>query len=306
MAINDDTDYPRLTPPDDRYPSPGNLFRSADDLTDEQFDLLAAAWSENALPDDSLAEIEALFASDPAKKAYAGNFRQLRLSPCDDQWKGKNALLRTTPAVKIILRTYLVTLAAAAVAVVLLTLKPFAEKQPAIPAPVSSPDVTVVSEPTETAPLVVIKHIPEPVAAVTKTAVTSEKKELPAAEREQIIKITPVIVSALTETPVITPGIDSRKLLAVKLNEIPSPVNIPEREENWIMKGIADLSRATKKEKTPVDGYTFAKSCINGINSVFGSEMALEKVIGKNGDTVGVTFSSSLLSFSAPVRKSSQ
>ncbi len=161
-------------------------------------------------------------------------------------------------------------------------------------------------KPAETAPLVVKEQIPEPVAAVKKTSVPSEKKVLPAAEREQIVNIAPVMVKARTETPVIIAGIDARKLLAVKFNEIPAPVNIPEREENWIMKGIAGLSRAIKKEKTPVDGYTFAKSCINGINSVFGSEMELEKVISKDGDTVGVSFNSSLLSFSAPVRKSSQ
>ena len=76
--MNDDTDYPRLTPPDDRYPSPGNLFRSAGDLADDQFDILAAAWSEDALPDDSLAEMEALFASDPAKKSLCRKFQAVK------------------------------------------------------------------------------------------------------------------------------------------------------------------------------------------------------------------------------------
>jgi len=306
MAINDDMDYPRLTPLDDRYQSPGNLFRSANDLTDDQLDLLAAAWSENALPEDSPAEMEALFASSPAKKAYVENFRQLRLKPYNDEWKGKNTLLRTTPAAKIIRRAYLVTLAAAAVAVVLLILKPFAEKQPAIQPPVSSPEVAVVSEPIEKAPVVIKEEIQEPVFVITKTAVTSERKNIPAAEQEEIVKITPVTVNARSETPVIIAGIDTPQLLAVKYNEIPAAVNIPEREQNWIMKGIAGLSRAIKKEKAGVDGYYIAKSCINGINSVFGSEMELEKVIGRKGETVSVSFTSSLLSFSAPVRKSSQ
>ncbi len=306
MAINDDTDYPRLTPPDDRYPSPGDLFRSANDLTDDQFDLLAAAWAENTLPDDSLAEMEALFASSPAKKAYAENFRQLRLRPYNDEWKGKNALLRTTPAAKIIRRAYLVTLAAAAVVAVLLTLKPIAEKQPAIPAPVSSPEVAVAPEVIEKAPLVVKEEIPEHIAAVTKTAVSSEKNNLQAAEQEQTVKITPVTVNALTETPVIIAGIDTRQLPAVKLNEIPESVNIPEEEENWLSKGIAGLSKTLKREKTPVDGFVIAKSCIKGINSVFGSNMELEKIVSAEGDTVAVSFNSSLLSFSAPARKSSQ
>jgi len=306
MAIIDDTCYPHLTPSDDRYPSPGKLFRSVNDMTDDQFDLLAAAWSENALPDDSLAEMEALFASGPAKKAYAKKFRLLRLTPCDDEWKGKKALLRTTPAAKIIRRACLVTLAAAAVAVVILTLKPFAEVRTVKQAPVRSPEVAVVSESIETVAPVVKEDVSEPVIAVAKTSVTSLDKVLPAAGSEQVVKTAPVIVNARPETPVIIPGIDGGKLLAIKLNEIPAPHYTPAKETNWIMKGLASLSGSIKKDKTPVDGYTFAKSCINGINSVFGSEMELEKVINKNGDAVGVTFSSSLLSFSAPARKSSQ
>jgi hypothetical protein len=306
MAINDDTDYPRLTPPDDRYPSPGNLFRSANDLTDDQFDLLAAAWSENALSDDSLAEIETLFASIPGRKAYAENFRQLRLRPRDDEWKGLNALLRTTPAAKIIRRVFIVTIAAAAVAFTFLVLKPFAEKQPAITVPVISHEVAMAPEAIETVPPAAGKKMPEPVVAIMETYVTAEKEEHHATEQEQAVKITPIIVSSRTETPVITERPDSRELLAVNLKEIPASLNIPEKEENWIMKGIDGLSKTIRKEKTPVDGYVIAKSCIKGINSVFGSEIELKKVISEEGDTVAVSFNSSLLSFSAPVRKSSQ
>jgi hypothetical protein len=94
--------------------------------------------------------------------------------------------------------------------------------------------------------------------------------------------------------------------LAVNLNDIPASLNIPEKEENWLIKGIAGLSKTTKKEKTPVDGYIIAKSCIKGINSVFGSDMELEKIVSEEGDTIAVSFNSSLLSFSAPVKKSSQ
>ncbi|MFZ0473188.1 MAG: hypothetical protein WAL94_11280 [Bacteroidales bacterium] len=306
MAMNDDTDYPRLTPPDDRYPSHGNLFRSAGDLTDDQFDLLAAAWSENALPDDSLAEMEALFASDPAKKAYAESFGQLRLRPFDDKWSGRHALLRTTPAAKIIRSNWITALAAAAVIFAILFLRPVTDKQTSITAPVSSPEVAIAPEVVETVPAVVKEGNPEPVIAVKITPVTTGKEELPASEREQPVKTTPVTVSARAARPTITAGMESRELLAVNYNKIPVTLNIPEREENWIRKGIAGLSKTTKRGGAPVDGYVIAKSCIKGINSVFGSDMELEKIVSAEGDTVAVSFNSSLLSFSAPVRKSSQ
>lgn len=304
--MNDDTDYPRLTPPDDRYPSHGNLFRSAGDLTDDQFDLLAAAWSEKVLPDDSLAEMEALFASDPAKKAYAESFGQLRLRPFDDKWSGRHALLRTTTSAKIIRRVWLTTLAAAAVILAILFLRPVTDKQTSITAPVSSPEIAMAPEVTESSPAAVNEEMPEPLAAIKITSVTEIKEELPASEREQPVKAAPVTVSARTEIPVIMAGIDSRKLLAVNYSKIPAATNIQEKEENWLVKGFAGLSKTIKKEKTPVDGYVIAKSCIKGINSVFGSDMELEKIVSAAGDTVAVSFNSSLLSFSAPVRKSSQ
>ncbi|HWR74393.1 MAG TPA: hypothetical protein VN276_02065 [Bacteroidales bacterium] len=314
MAINDDTDYPRLTPPDDRYPSPGNLFRTAGDLADDQFDILAAGWSEDALPDDSLNEMEALFASDPRKRAYAENFRQLRLRPYDEKWTGLHSLMRLTPTAKIIRRVWIPALVAAAVILAFIVLGPFTDKQTSVTSPVSSAEIAMVPEAVDAAPAVIKEVMPEPelsvnkrsLAAVEIKSVTAVKEELPVQVREEPVKTTPVTVTARSEAPVIKAGIDSRELLAVNFNEIPASQNIPEREENWLMKGIAGLSKSGKKEKTPVDGYVIARSCIKGINSVFGSDMELEKIVSAAGDTVAVSFNSSLLSFSAPVRKSSQ
>lgn len=306
MAINDDTDYPRLMPPDDRYPSPGNLFRSANDLTDDQFDLLAAAWSENALPDDSLAEMEALLASDPAKKAYAEIFGQLRLSPLDDEWKGKNALLRTTPAVKIIRRVYIVTLAAAAVLLALFTFRPFAENQVNNTAPVSLPEVSAASETMEIVPPAVTNNVEEATIVSMVTPVSKQKEEPYTTDHNQAVKTTPVVLSAEAEMPVLIAGINSRELRSVSFNTTIAPEVYHEDDVNWIIKGISRLSGALTKEEKPITGYAIASTFIEGINSVLGWEMGLEKAVGKDGKTVAVRFNSSLVSFSAPANKTSQ
>jgi hypothetical protein len=306
MAINDDTDYPRLTPPDDSYPSPGNLFRSADDLTDDQFDLLAAAWSENALPDDSLAEMEALFSSSPAKKAYAEIFGQLYLSPIDDEWKGKNALLRTTPAVKILRRVYIVTLAAAAVWLALFTFRPFTEKQVNNTAPVSLPEVSAASESMEIVPPAVTNNIEEAAIVSMVTPVSKQKKEPNTADHNQAVKTTPVVMSAEAEIPMLIAGINSRELRSFSFNTTVAPEVYHEDDVNWIIKGISRLSGAVTKEEKPITGYAIASTFIEGINSVFGWEMGLEKAVGKDGKIVAVRFNSSLVSFSAPANKTSQ
>jgi len=45
MAITEDMDFPRLTPPDDRMPSGSSLFRSPAELTDEQ----STCWLQHGL-----------------------------------------------------------------------------------------------------------------------------------------------------------------------------------------------------------------------------------------------------------------
>jgi hypothetical protein len=47
-----------------------------------------------------------------------------------------------------------------------------------------------------------------------------------------------------------------------------------------------------------------AGACVKGVNSVLGWDMDLERVVSDEGNPLAVNFSSSLLSFSAPVKKS--
>ena len=100
--------------------------------------------------------------SDPSKKAYAESFGQLRLRPFDDKWNGMHALLRTTPASKIIRRVWITTLAAAAVIFAILFLRPFTDKQTSITVPVSSSEIAMAPETVESAPAVVKEEMPEP------------------------------------------------------------------------------------------------------------------------------------------------
>jgi hypothetical protein len=122
MAMTDDSDFPRLMPPDDRYPAHDGLHRKPEELTDEQFDLLAAAWSEEALAGDQLSELEEAMTAIPSRRMRAESFRGVKLVPYEDIWAGRNRLLRQPPATRLIKRTLVVTLmAAAAVAALIIT-----------------------------------------------------------------------------------------------------------------------------------------------------------------------------------------
>jgi len=302
--MNDDIIYPHLTPLNDRYLSHGELYRSSDDLTAEQFDLLAAAWAENALSDEGLAEIEALFASDKSKETYAGSFRQLRLIPCNDRWEGLNRLLQTTPAIRNIRRVFVIALASAAIFFTLFTLKPLVNKQVILTAPITLPDVAVISDAVEPAAHDISNKMEETVSAGTAPAAKEKNKALYPPDRESTARISPVTMIAAAETPLIISSITSRELRPVSFNVITAAPDIPDYE-NWIARGISRLSKAPAKEKKPIDAFVVASAFIKGINSVLGSEMALDKTLNKKGDLVAVSFSSSLLSFKAPVKKNS-
>jgi hypothetical protein len=54
----------------------------------------------------------------------------------------------------------------------------------------------------------------------------------------------------------------------------------------------------------PIKGYEIAEGGINGLNKLFGWEMALQKTNDENGDLQSLYFSSKMLKFNAPVKKS--
>ena len=72
--------------------------------------------------------------------------------------------------------------------------------------------------------------------------------------------------------------------------------------------GKAFLKDELLKEKTPPDsplkGYEIAEAGVEGLNKLFGWEMALDKKNDQNGQLKSVYFSSKILKFNAPVKKS--
>ncbi|HSL86673.1 MAG TPA: hypothetical protein VK861_07035, partial [Bacteroidales bacterium] len=63
------------------------------------------------------------------------------------------------------------------------------------------------------------------------------------------------------------------------------------------------IMRDTTAGEKPVRAYDIAEAGIAGLNKLFGTEMALQRNTGKNGEVTSVYFSSRLLKFNAPVRK---
>lgn len=357
--MTDDSDFPRLTPPDDRYPAPDRLLRKPEELTDEQFDLLAAAWSEETLAGDHLSELEAAMTANPSRKMRAESFRRVKLVPCNDRWPGRSRLLKQSQASVAIRRTLIITAAAAAM-LTLIMLGPAVTRQITEKTTETPPGTTGMAEVLipESQPVIIparrmadsagentAQTSPEPATAMIETpeavraaAITEASvsvlttaialapahdfepeisetvKSLPASATTEAASPIPVTKDqyAGTALPIAAPG--SIILRPVEMNpatrapqqeSIAAEMSATEKETNWVLRGFSALAKVITREEKKIDGYFVASACVTGINNFLGWEMELEQSSNHDGEPVAVNFSSSLLSFSAPVNKNS-
>lgn len=319
MAITEDMEFPRLTPPGDRLPSGHRLFRSPEDLTDEQFDLLAAAWAGDSLSGDSLSEAEEAIAASSERRIRAESFRQIRLSPLNDRWVAGNRMLKPTPGSYAISRTLIVTIAVAAAVGAIVILGPLTNRpdnQPAGP-PVAEAQTMGEALIAEASPVIMTA----PAEGVTLTTQDGKQVEEAASSFADAVN-DPETVTATADSreraylfagihdfagavPILAATPEASRLMPVEMNNIIYHT-APVREESWIVRGLSLLAEAITKEKQSVDGYYIANACINGVNRVLGWEMALDQEKNDEGEKLATNFSSSLLTFTAPVKKSHQ
>jgi len=328
--MTEDTDLPRLTPRDDRLQDGGKLFRRPEELTDEQFDLLAAAWSEEALAGDQLSELEEAMTAIPSRRMRAESFRGVKLVPYDDKWDGRNRLLRQSPATRVIINSLFVTLLSAAAVVAFIIAGPAIKNRISDVPPGALPEAAAMSEALipEAYPVIIPDRVkaepaeanrvtvPERPAAVPRaaqtespatirqTAMTEPERVTPNAGTAEPQRTLPVPLATNPVNPVMIAAVRTTDLRAVQMAAIiPAPAQ--EKADNWIIRGISFLANNITKEEKKIDGYFVASACVNGINNVLGWEMQLEQANNKAGEPVEVNFSSSLLSFSAPLNKNS-
>lgn len=330
MAITEDMDSPRLRPSDDRMPSGSRLFRRAGELTDEQFDLLAAAWSEDVLTGDALSEFESVIAVNADRLERAGSFRQVRLTPRSETWPGMNSCIKPSPVITILRHTVIPALLAVAAMIVLIINGPAGAKlksvhsggtvaEPAMAVaeiPASSPVIAVKKTPAISAPAIPVKKSPEisapVIAAKTASPITAGNIKViqtgvpengeAVTEAAEMVRVQPLALAygQASASPVATamnPGITLQIIREVR------PVQPLGEEKNWMLRGISFLASALTGKEKEIDGYMIANGCITGINTILGWDMELQQVHNSKGDPVAVNFSSALLSFTKPLNK---
>jgi hypothetical protein len=308
MAMRETDDSPRLTPLGDRISFTGRLLRRPEDLSDEQFDLLAAAWAEDALDDKALDELDQIFISSPARRERAESFRNLRLSPGNDRWNGSKRALRHSTVNQTLRRSIIPVLAAAAVLIAFILAGPAAIRNTAGRLPVPGHEVAVMTEATiPAASPVTIEH------RMTLSDVIAEPAlNIRIADQQPVITVTetprafPIDIEQRVAGMRLIAELPARELAGIRLNNSIRSREVQEDETSWIARGIFFLANAITKDEKKVNGYSVASACVNGLNTVLGWDMELRQVSDAAGEPVSVNFNSSLLSFSTPVNKTSR
>ncbi len=312
----------RVLPPEAHFRNSKGLKKSSSEMSQQQFELLCVAAAENDLEDDPKAELDEIISSDPEKQFAFALLSRIRLTPPDHKFRYKYKLRKLTFSQKAFRYSLaLVSSAAAVVAIIIALVKPATEipdiKTTALKSvsPFSSEAaVSNVKIIEKTSP-----HISQatngafslnrPPAARKKGAIidnpaflaSSEDYLVPVAERYKINKIA-IIKESLMRS------VGDINLAVISI----TPVNSIYDSEGsgpgkLVEKVLRDkVIRPGSDAKGPVKVFDIADAGIRGLRKLFGWNMSLKKNTDEKGDVRSVSFNSKLISFNAPVKKSTR
>ena len=335
--MTDDIGFPRLTPPDDKFQGSDRLHRKPEELTDEQFDLLAAAWAGDALEAGSLADLESAIEALPSRRMRAESFRSVKLIPYNDRWIYRDRLLRQSPATAVIRRSLALALLSAAAVIAFILFWPSTSRQATGTLPGTLPGNSAISEALipEASPIIIQgagKETPAsevadlntemPLSALNNDATVSGPATETTREAMTVTNIEaaeaamPILLTSdyTAETSLVIAAAEYTNLRPVEMKSVtapqadaPGPAEVPstEKETGWLFRGISAMAKAITGEEKKIDGYVVASACVNGINNFLGWDMELKQASTPSGEPLAVNFTSSLISVTAPVNKNS-
>jgi hypothetical protein len=301
-----------------------NLKKSPSDISRSQFEYLCAAYLENDLSAIQRTELNEIIDMYPDKKKTLDLIRKTRLIPPKISYKHKALLLKRT-AIQNVIRFTVIGLSAAATVALLVIAYSVIPGNARLRNNRSAKNIS--SDSIYQKPFLVVA--PERIIkeSISVPAEQIKVRSLAKVNRNEPVKSHSDLITDLSDDSPVRKNND----LQITINKIPvyaridlkkeiisntlvasnTTIYIPEAEDNRSDFGrfISKTFREKLlKEKTPADsplkGYEIAEAGVTGLNKLFGWEMALDKKNDQNGQLKSVYFSSRILKFNAPVKKS--
>jgi hypothetical protein len=311
--------------------STGVLFRNKDllkksppDLSPLQFEYLCAACLENDLSDNQKSELKEIADAYPDKKRTFDLMQKTRIIPPKVSYKHKYILRKRTAVQKIIRLSVigLSTAAAIGVIVIIYSVLPGIASLTINRSAQSLVSDTISQKPSEA---ILTDNIPTGILP----EITKETKGNVAANNFR--KEPDIVNSGLPEALSTEPSFRKPDYQEITINRVPvyaelvlkkadlnntliaSNMSVTDPEDEDERSGVVKFISKTFREKVlhektaldaPIKGLDIAEAGVSGLNKLFGWEMALDKNNDENGKLKSVYFSSRILKFTAPVKKS--
>jgi hypothetical protein len=310
----------KISPSVDSYKGKENLRRTSADLSSSQVEYLSALYLEGDISNEQEADLRQNIENNQENRIVFDKIQKTRLAAPVVHYGNKNKLKRITLATRVV-RVSAIVLSVAAVFVFMIINHMFIPR----PADVTSSLVTVLTPETifQTDPIIIKDEKTVPVLThVGKSGVKNVSEISPPQISEQVSNL-PLKNSVSPEARIVGP--ESISISRLQVINIPAEYSgLPlvasaisysepayDDERSRLNKFIARTFRGKiLKEKQiseePLKSYELAEAGIEGLNKLLGWKMALVKTNDQAGELTSLYFSSRLLKFNTPVKKTAE
>ena len=313
----------RLSSLPESYSLKDQLKKTPADLTVAQIEYLSAAYLEGDLSLYQNSELKEIVESDPEKKRIFQLTQRMKLTPLSVSYKHKSRLTRITFAGRIIRLSVIGLLAAAIIVLAIINYntgpKSILLKQEIIAKTGTEESFAVKpSESKSENKFHAGEKTKKPVLKSNNLSFVSTKPVLISTESERTDQIqsdsgltTRNTLQELPEKTFFHRQVNiNTSSLPNTLVALSSPQIIPVIDDgrSRLVKFLArNFREKILKEKTtrdsPLKVYEIAEAGVTGLNKLLGWQMALDKRNDENGELKSVYFSSKILKFNAPIKK---
>ena len=307
----------RISSPNDSYKGKETLQRSSADLLSSQVEYLSALYLEGDLSTEQEADLRQNIENNQENRIIFNKVQRTKIAAPIVHYRNKNKLKRITVATRVV-RISAIVLSAAAVLVFLIVnhmFMPWPAAEPSSMVATLTPGTIYLTQPIIIKDRNTLQTLPR-----VRKSVVSAGSEISSPQTSE-----PVVIQTLNDS--ITPIARMEVPGSISYNSLPI-INIPSEytgiplvssvighsepayddERSRLSKFIARTFRGKilkekKINEEPLKSYELAEAGIEGLNKLLGWQMALVKTNDQAGELKSVYFSSKLLKFNAPVKK---
>jgi len=313
-----------LKPSVNIFPNKNQLKKSTDDLSKSQFEYLCVACLENDISAEQRIELLEIINKDSEKKRIFELIQKTRLSPIDINYKLKKYLLKRTVQQNIIRFSAIGLSAAATIALIIIT---FLTIPRSLPENINNMATNTLVDSIIQQPSV--NQVPDKIITGNVPNLIINKRDKLLSAEQNINSVLPISDTAVSipddtlirnpenpkiafqkipvNTEIILKDVTINNILIASNSFYITPEYDDERSNisRFIAKTFRErILKNNTSPESPLKGYEIAEAGVAGLNKLLGWQMALDMNNDENGELRSIYFSSKILKFNAPVKKS--